>query len=201
MKQPVNSSTGTLMTFNTATYLVIGILLRKPRSGYDIVKVLATFRPAKSSQIYPILAKLEKNGYVDCQHVNQDGRPNKKIYSVTPSGKTELESWLDTSPEPPVIRDDFLSMFFSIWTKDPETLEQLVTERLEYMRERLQFLTDGKQVLETAFPSDIHNFYNWRHCTYLLYKRRITMTAEEIKWCLEVLEDSATQKLRSQKSH
>lgn len=181
------------MTFNTATHLVLGILLRKPRSGYDIVKVLATFRPAKSSQIYPILAKLEKNGFLDCQHVNQDGKPNKKIYSVTPTGKAELESWLDTSPEPPVIRDDFLSMFFSVWIKEPETLERLVNERLKYMEDTLQFLTERKQVLETSFPTDIHNFYSWRHCTYLLYKRRIAMTIEDIKWCHEVLAEPALQ--------
>lgn len=179
------------MIFNTTTYLVLGILLREPRSGYDIVKELASFRPAKSSQIYPILSKLEANGYVDCTQVQQNGRPNKKVYSVTTTGKAKLESWLDTSPEPPVIRDDFLSMFFSVWIKEPETLERLLLERVSYLEERLAYFYDRKQTLETGFPGEIHNFYSWHHCTYLLVQRRIAITAEDIKWCERVLQEPA----------
>jgi DNA-binding PadR family transcriptional regulator len=186
------------MIFNTTTFLVLGILLREPRSGYDIVKELASFRPAKSSQIYPILAKLEKNGYVDCTQVNQDGKPNKKVYSVTSQGKAKLEEWLDTQPETPVIRDDFLSMLFSVWIKEPETLERLIKGRKQYMEERLAFFTRKRAEMEETFPADVHNFYHWRHCTRLLYNRRIAMTTEEIKWCDEVLKDHALANLKAE---
>ncbi|OEY66125.1 PadR family transcriptional regulator [Marinobacter sp. X15-166B] len=186
------------MIFNTTTYLVLGILLREPRSGYDIVKELASFRPAKSSQIYPILSKLEKNGYASSSQVLQTGRPNKKVYSVTSSGKEKLKKWLDTSPEPPVIRDDFLSMIFSVWIKEPETLERLVLQRLDYLTERLQYFTDRQQTLETAFPSEIRNFYSWHHSNYLLTRRRIAVTKEDIKWCKEVLEEPAIAWKRAQ---
>ncbi|PSF13296.1 hypothetical protein C7H09_01395 [Marinobacter fuscus] len=179
------------MIFNTTTYLVLGILLREPKSGYDIVKELASFRPAKSSQIYPILAKLEANGFVDCTQVQQDGKPNKKVYSVTSTGKAKLEAWLDTEPEPPVIRDDFLSMVYSVWIKEPETLERLIKDRKTYMEQRLDFFTEKLAVMEASFPADIHNFYSWRHCTRLLYSRRIAMTAQEIEWCNDVLKDHA----------
>lgn len=175
------------MNFNTATYLVIGILLRKPMSGYDIVKELANFRPAKSSQIYPILAKLEKNDYIACEQIQQDGKPNKKIYTVTTKGKDILEAWLDTTPEAPVIRDDFLSMFFSIWIKDPETLVKMVEERLIYMNKTLDTFNNKIRILEKNYPNDVHNFYSWRNCTFFLYKRRIAMTQEDIKWCEYVL--------------
>ncbi len=177
------------MIFNTTVYLVLGILLREPRSGYDIVKVMASFRPAKSSQIYPILSKLEKNGYAECIEVQQTGKPNKKIYSVTSVGKAQLESWLDTTPEPPVIRDDFLSMFFSVWTKDPQTLERLVLQRLDYLEERLDYFKGVEQTLKTGFPGEILNFYSWHHCTYLLVQRRIAITEEDVRWCERVLKE------------
>ena len=175
------------MIFNTATYLVIGILLRKPMSGYDIVKELASFRPAKSSQIYPILARLEKNEYIACEQIQQDGKPNKKIYTVTTKGKDILKAWLDTTPEAPVIRDDFLSMFFSIWIKDPETLVKMVEERLKYMHKILDTFNNKIKILEKNYPNDINNFYSWRNCTFFLYKRRIAMTQEDINWCEHVL--------------
>lgn len=180
------------MIFNTATYLVIGILLRKPRSGYDIVKALANFRPAKSSQIYLILARLEKNDYIVCEQVLQNSRPNKKVYTVTTAGKEALTAWLDTTPEPPVIRDDFLSMFFSVWIKKPDTLVKLIKERLEYLNSVLTFFNDKIQILEHSFPDEIKNFHSWKNCTYFLYKRRIAMTEEDIKWCNCVLEQHAT---------
>lgn len=180
------------MIFNTATHLVLGILLREPRSGYDIVKELASFRPAKSSQIYPILAKLEKNGYVDCVQVQQDGKPNKKVYSVTSKGKERLQAWLDTDPEPPVIRDDFLSMIFSVWIKEPETLQRLVTDRKSNLQGRLEYFEAQLSVMEASYPTDIQNFYSWRHCTRLLYNRRIGMIKEELRWCEDVLKEHAS---------
>ncbi len=186
------------MIFNTTTYLVLGILLRRPRSGYDIVKELASFRPAKSSQIYPILSKLEKNGYATSTHVQQTSKPNKKVYSVTSVGKAKLKSWLDTDPEPPIIRDDFLSMFFSVWIKEPETLERLVLQRLDYLKERLEYFSDLKQVLEASFPGEIHNFYSWHHCNYLLMERRIAITREDIKWCELVLKEPILDRIHAQ---
>ncbi len=186
------------MIFNTATYLVIGILLREPRSGYDIVKELAGFRPAKSSQIYPILAKLEKNDYINCEQVQQDSKPNKKVYTVTDKGKKVLDTWLDTTPEIPVIRDDFLSMFFSVWIKDPTTLIKMVNQRLEYLHKTLTFFNDRIQTLENCFPTDIHNFYSWRNCTYFLYKRRIAMTQEDIKWCEYVLSEQTQNRKKTE---
>jgi len=42
-------------------------------------------------------------------------------------------------------------------------------------------------ILEKNYPNDVSNFYSWRNCTYFLYKRRIAMTQEDIKWCEHVL--------------
>ncbi len=72
---------------NTLCYQILGVLLRKPRSGYDIVKQLENIRPVKTSQVYPTLARLEKQGLVLSHDVEQAGKPNKRVYSTTANGK------------------------------------------------------------------------------------------------------------------
>ena len=88
---------------NTLCYQILGVLLRQPRSGYDIVKQLENIRPVKTSQVYPTLARLEKDGLVVSIDVAQEGRPNKRVYSPTEAGKQELTQWIGQEPEPPVL--------------------------------------------------------------------------------------------------
>jgi DNA-binding PadR family transcriptional regulator len=176
------------MKFNTITYSVMGILLRHPRTGYDVVKDLQSFRPAKSSQIYPILAKLQQHGHATCEVHPQIGRPDKKLYKLTHSGKALLSMWLDTDPEPPVTRDDFLSMLFSAWSKGPKSIVRLLTRRKEYLIRYQHDVRIKYETLVNAFPSDCKDPTNSRFSSALLYRRRIGLVAEELRWCLESLD-------------
>jgi len=52
---------------------------------------LEFFWQARHSQIYPELARLEEKGLVTHQVVEQQDRPDKKVYSVTDSGLDALK--------------------------------------------------------------------------------------------------------------
>ncbi|MCO5296424.1 MAG: PadR family transcriptional regulator [Fimbriimonadaceae bacterium] len=74
--------------------LVLAALGGGAKHGYDIAK---TIRAAGSKalkvgdgQLYPILHALEERGWVASEWLEQEGRPNRKVYSVTPEGKKEL---------------------------------------------------------------------------------------------------------------
>ena len=116
---------------NNLSYQVLGVLARQPRSGYDIVKQLEHFRPAKTSQVYPTLAKLEEQGLVASQDVAQTSRPNKRLYTVTEAGQLELIAWVGTEPDAPYNRDDFLTMVYSAWLKSPEDVLEMFEARME----------------------------------------------------------------------
>ncbi|MDD5337745.1 MAG: helix-turn-helix transcriptional regulator [Candidatus ainarchaeum sp.] len=61
------------------------LLSRKQRSGYELMGEIANAlgkRPS-SGQIYPLLAKLKKAGYVD---EGTRGARDKKTYALTPKG-------------------------------------------------------------------------------------------------------------------
>ncbi|MCL2873538.1 MAG: PadR family transcriptional regulator [Defluviitaleaceae bacterium] len=73
-----------------------------PTTGYDLDKFfknsLAHFWQAKSSHIYRELGKMEDEGWLTSERVLQEEKPNKRVYSITPLGKSELLNWL-SSPD------------------------------------------------------------------------------------------------------
>lgn len=77
---------------------ILGFLNYKPMSGYDLVKAfessLEFFWYAQSSHIYLELKKLEKKGYICGNTVIQSDRPNKRIFSITGTGREAFINWL-----------------------------------------------------------------------------------------------------------
>lgn len=79
-------------------YGLLGLLHYQDGSGYDMAKKfegsLNYFWHAQSSQIYREFSRMEEKGWVSCQSIIQDGRPNKKVYSITDAGREEFARWL-----------------------------------------------------------------------------------------------------------
>ena len=86
---------------------ILGLLNYGDMTGYEIMLVfrdsLSHFRTAQTSQIYRELRDLERSGWVTSSHAEQQGRPDKNIFAITESGKTELLKWLSDEKisEPP----------------------------------------------------------------------------------------------------
>ena len=78
---------------NKTRYAILGMLLDKPRSGYDIKKFMAEstahFWQETDASIYPMLKKLEDEGKVESQNILR-GKKGSTLYSITPAGKTEF---------------------------------------------------------------------------------------------------------------
>jgi len=77
---------------------LLGLLSYESMTGYDLTKEfndsLGHFWQAKSSQIYRELDAMEQNGWLSSKRVIQDDKPNKRVYSLTDAGKSELHAWL-----------------------------------------------------------------------------------------------------------
>ncbi len=93
-------------------HAILGFVNERPRSGYDLKKAfdgtVAHIWPAKQSQIYLTLARLNKNGLVELRVVQQDGKPNRKVYYITEAGLEELRRWLAGPLPLSAVRDAFL---------------------------------------------------------------------------------------------
>lgn len=77
---------------------ILGLLNYGDMSGYEIREIfkdsLNYFWTAQTSQIYRELEALEKNAWIKRRAVEQDGKPNKNICSITDEGRKELLRWL-----------------------------------------------------------------------------------------------------------
>jgi DNA-binding PadR family transcriptional regulator len=122
---PINSGTR-----NTLGYIILGLLGSRPMSGYDIKRAfdqsLATYWNAGHSQIYTTLKALAGRRLVTSELVYQEGRPNRRVYRLTPSGRDQLDLWLAEPVPPRYTKDEFLTkLFFCGQTSDQATLLHL----------------------------------------------------------------------------
>lgn len=109
-------------------HAILGFLQYGPSSGYDLKGIFDVsvqhFWPADQSQIYRTLARLEKAGWAEKEVVEQDDRPDRKVYHITEAGREELRRWLATPPEMKGGRTPFLvQVFFSGLLSDEEILD------------------------------------------------------------------------------
>ena len=75
-------------------------LREQPASGLDLAKrfsrSIGFFWHATHQQIYRVLARMDADGWVSVTEVAQAGRPDKKVYTVSPAGERVLADWLAT---------------------------------------------------------------------------------------------------------
>jgi len=87
--------------------------MKKEMSGYaikqEMEKSTSNFSSSSYGSIYPILSKLEKNGFLDCHEVYQ-GNKLKKNYQITNEGRDFFLKWL----KEPI---DFMKSYESILVK------------------------------------------------------------------------------------
>ncbi|MEO0410234.1 MAG: PadR family transcriptional regulator [Pseudomonadota bacterium] len=125
--------------------LCLGILSLGEATGYEIKKLVADgafsfFSEASYGSIYPALTKLMEAGLVTCRSQSQDGRPDKKIYSLTAAGEAELKTNILQSPGPDKQRSEFLATVLFSEAVSPERLTLLLAERKQYHKERIAAL-------------------------------------------------------------
>jgi DNA-binding PadR family transcriptional regulator len=84
-------------------HAILVSLRERPASGLELARrfdrSIGFFWSATHQQIYRVLGRMETDGWVRFAAVEQQGRPDKKVYEVTPEGCEELATWL-TSPVP-----------------------------------------------------------------------------------------------------
>lgn len=77
---------------------ILGLLNYGSMTGYEINRAfkdsLSYFWNAQTSQIYRELQTIKKNGWATDEVVEQAGKPDKKIFTITDSGRAELNRWL-----------------------------------------------------------------------------------------------------------
>jgi PadR family transcriptional regulator, regulatory protein AphA len=154
--------------------LCLSILYDGKATGYEIRRLCVEgecsyFIEASFGSIYPALAKLEDEGLVTSRIEQQDGKPSKKIYSITASGRSAFAAQL---AEP--LGEDLFRSPFLLFARYAHILPQdLVQQRAQEFLDRL---AEKRTRLEDAIDE---NSSNAAESWVLNYGRAIMDVAEK----------------------
>ena len=139
------------------------------------------FWSATQSQIYRTLARMAGDGWVRMEMVEQEDRPNRKVYHITDEGLDELRRWLTTPLDLPKIRREWLiQVFFSHQLSDGEIVASF-EERAKKLRRKLDlFRTRVQAVVERRF-AEIGSERS-RHLWQLTLNYGVSHLEWELKW-------------------
>lgn len=90
------------MNFNTGTFMLDAIVLSvvsiEGTYGYRITQDVRKVLEVSESSLYPVLRRLQKDGYLETYDMEFDGR-NRRYYKITSNGMILLDeyrrNWLD----------------------------------------------------------------------------------------------------------
>ena len=123
------------------SHAILGFLEFRPMTGYDLKKYfdqsIAHFWSATKSHIYQALEKLEQMGFVVSQIIPQEGKPNRKEYQITETGRAELRRWLISPLPPGQLREGWLIQVFFSHQSSNEEIVTLLEARRKAISERL----------------------------------------------------------------
>jgi DNA-binding PadR family transcriptional regulator len=123
--------------------LCLGVLSLGDASGYEIKKAfeegaLSHIHAASFGSIYPALGALVDDGLAVMREVEQEKRPDKRVYSITPSGRQALRHALNGEPGADKIRSDFLFGIFFAQELSPDELARRLDQRIDWYRGALE---------------------------------------------------------------
>lgn len=137
-------------------HAILTSLLEQPASGYDLArrfdKSIGFFWHATHQQIYRVLGRMEKAGWIRSRAIAQKGRLDKKLYSVGPAGRKELARWLRQPSAPDELRSELGVKLRAAAFDDPACLlEELELHRALHAARLAQY----REFEKRDFPAGV----------------------------------------------
>ena len=150
---------------------ILGLLSYGSMTGYDITRTfkdsLSYFWNAQTSQIYRELQTLKANGWATDETVNQTGKPDKKVFTITESGRKELNKWLTDDTAEFRMRSPMLMKIFFRG-------ERSLDENIEYFRKLYDDCVNFALLMKNS-PPNVEG-----------YKNRVDDPSKSIYWGMTV---------------
>lgn len=135
------------MELSPTAYVILGMVSREPRSGYEIKAAVDNstrfFWAASYGQIYPELKRLSEAGLVEGIDAPRGDR-KRTVHAITAGGEAALKEWLRQPPQVSEMREEGLLKLFFSGVLEPED----AVETLGAMREQRLGLTERLRAIE-----------------------------------------------------
>lgn len=124
----------------------LGMLTYGEASGYDLKKTFessfAHCFAAGFGSIYPALASLAEQGLVSCREIPQEGKPDRKVYSITARGRQKLLDELDDPAPGHKVRSEFLATMCFAEHMTPQQVQTVLESRIIDAQQKLQLIDE-----------------------------------------------------------
>jgi PadR family transcriptional regulator AphA len=115
--------------------LCLGILSTGEASGYEIKKdieegLFSHFIDASYGSIYPALTQLAGEGLVTVRAEEQSGKPDKKVYAITPKGRECLARAISVVPCRDKYKSEFLFQMLLQQYMTPDVMKAAIEKQL-----------------------------------------------------------------------
>jgi DNA-binding PadR family transcriptional regulator len=169
---------------------VMAALLEGEASGYDLAKgfeaSVANFWMATPQQIYRELERMESEGLVVARVVQQERRPNKRLFSLTAAGHDALRAYLTGVPAKPLaVRDELLVKVQCLDVGDHGDLDCVrgeIGERLQRSAAKLARYERLRERLLDGRTEDEYCATAERIGPYLTLQAGIALEQANVRW-------------------
>lgn len=125
--------------------LCLAILYFEEATGYEIRKMstegrYSHFVDASFGSIYPALTRLETDGLVTFRKEAVAGKPNRKIYSITDSGRSYFLESLYETPAKDVYRSEFLMVAMCAEFLPKKIVTKAIETRVKHLEDEIDLL-------------------------------------------------------------
>jgi DNA-binding PadR family transcriptional regulator len=146
------------MATGVAQYAILGLISTRADGahGYQLKiefdALYGDFWSLNYGQLYRTLDRLERASLVESTEQVQSGRPTRKVYRITATGRQSLDDWLLLPPtdEPRPLRDELsVKLLFLTEPRRKETLALIRSQRAIYLQ-HLARLTKRRSLLDES---------------------------------------------------
>tara|TARA_R110002110_G_scaffold361515_1_gene571187 strand:+ start:1534 stop:2079 length:546 start_codon:yes stop_codon:yes gene_type:complete len=177
------------------SHAIMTALLDEDLSGYDLAKQfdvsLGFFWSASHQQIYQQLKALTDSGHLSVTEISQSGKPDKRLYGLTDSGRETLANWVKCETKRKPARDDlFVKLYNMSATEQPFLLAEI--ERREQEHQQRLALYEKIRYRGYSQPEALSSR---RQGMYLSLLAGIYQEQAALRWCEEarhLLQSTAT---------
>jgi PadR family transcriptional regulator, regulatory protein AphA len=181
-----------------AEHAILGLLALSASGtghGYDLARQFSPVAPLgnvvrlEPGMVYHHLKKLERLGWVSAVPDSAPGRPARRLFALSSSGRTELARWLS---EPVArtreIRLDFLVKLYLALQLDPSLAVRLVEEQRDLCARLVESLANRLRGVQSAEDQDSVT----ARFGDMVLDMRLAQTRAALAWLARVGREAAT---------
>lgn len=162
-------------------------LAERPASGYDLVRrfdrSVGYFWRASHQQIYRELPKLEAAEWVSAEAVAQTGKPDKRVYAITPQGRAALDAWLARPVGPEPVRESLMVKVRGAALLGVDAVLEEIKRHREVHADKLALFRQIEREDFGQGPGDDRK----TRCRYLALRSGLLYHESWVSWCDEAL--------------